>query len=96
MKDPREIIKRALVTEKGTKSKDEQNKYFFMVSGKANKLEIKKAIQELFKVKVTKVVTFNVLGKIKRLGRFEGRKSSWKKAVVTLAKGEKIELFEGV
>ena len=96
MRDPHQIIKRPLITEKGKKLKDSYNQYCFEVDKKANKIEIGKAIEELFGVHVVKVRTVTVPSKPKRLGRFEGRKPGWKKAIVTLAKGETIDLFEGV
>lgn len=91
MKDPRNIIKTALTTERSTNLRTEHNKYVFVVDGDANKIEIKKAVEELFKVKVLDVTTMTVHGKTKRLGRFEGKKSDWKKAVVRLHSGETIE-----
>jgi large subunit ribosomal protein L23 len=90
------IIKRILVTEKSTAARDKSNKYFFEVYRKANKVEIVKAIEKLFKVKVVDVRVMHVLGKKKRLGRIMGQKSSWKKAIVTLAAGNRIEIAEGV
>ena len=96
MKDPRRIIKVPLVSEKGTGMRMNENKYVFKVDKKANKLEIKRAIEEIFKVKVEDVSTMIMHGKPKRLGRFEGRRPDWKKAVVRLKKGETIELFETV
>jgi large subunit ribosomal protein L23 len=96
VKDPRRIIKVPLVSEKGTGMRMNENKYVFKVDKKANKLEIKRAIEELFKVKVEDVTTMIMHGKPKRLGRFEGRRPDWKKAVVRLKKGETIELFETV
>ncbi len=96
MKDPRRIIKVPLVSEKGTGMRMNENKYVFKVDKKANKLEVKRAIEELFKVKVEDVTTMIMPGKPKRLGRFEGRRPDWKKAVVRLKKGETIELFETV
>ena len=96
MKDPRRIIEAPLVSEKGTNMRTAENKYVFKVDKKANKLEIKRAIEELFKVKVEDVTTMIMHGKPKRLGRFEGRRPDWKKAVVRLKKGETIELFETV
>jgi len=95
VKDSRSIIKSPLVTERGTQLRESQNKYLFKVDKDANKLEIKQAIQDLFKVRVTKVTTQIVPGKMKRLGRFEGRRPDWKKAIVTLAEGDRIELYEG-
>jgi large subunit ribosomal protein L23 len=96
MKDKEAIIKRALLTERGSIYKTEQNKYIFEVAKEANKLEIKKAIESFFGVKVLDVTTMMTHGKIKRLGRFEGRRPDWKKAIVTLKEGDKIELVEGV
>ena len=89
------IIRRALITEKSTIAKEE-NKYIFEVNQKANKIEIAKAVEKLFKVKVLDVRIMNVLGKKKRVGRIMGEKRSWKKAVVTLASGSRIEIHEGV
>ena len=83
-----------MITEKATKSKDE-SKYLFKVRRRANKRQIKKAVEEIFRVKVESVNTQLVKGKVKRLGRFEGKRPDWKKAVVKLKEG-KIELFEGV
>jgi large subunit ribosomal protein L23 len=96
MRDPRKIITIPLVSEKSTNMRINENKYVFKVDRKANKLEIKRAIEELFKVKVEGVTTMTMHGKPKRLGRFEGRRSDWKKAVVRLKKGETLELFETV
>lgn len=89
------IIKRPLVTEKTT-SMMEENKYCFVVDPRANKFQIKQAVEAIFKVKVVAVNTSNVLGKIKRQGRFSGRRPSWKRAIVTLEPGNRIEFFEGV
>lgn len=96
MKAPQDIIIKPVITEK---SMDElQNgKYTFKVAKNANKIEIKKAVEALFGVEVAKVNTLNVNGKAKRVGRFEGRTSNWKKAVVTLTEDSKtIEFFEGM
>ncbi|MDW7739595.1 MAG: 50S ribosomal protein L23 [Bacillota bacterium] len=95
MKDVRDIIIRPLVSEKSSDLMEE-NKYTFVVSGKANKIEIKRALEEIFDVKVQAVNTANFKGKMKRLGRYPaGKQPSWKKAVITLAEGSKpIELFE--
>jgi large subunit ribosomal protein L23 len=92
--EARELVKRPLITERSTKLMEE-NKYCFLVDPKANKTQIKQAIEEIFKVKVKTVNTFNRLGKIKRMGRHEGRRPSWKRAVVTLEAGSRIEFFEG-
>ena len=95
MKDYRDIIIRPVVTEKSMDLLAD-NKYTFIVAGKANKTEIKNAIQNIFDVKVEKIYTMNVKGKPKRLGRFEGRTSDRKKAIVTLKPGQKIRLFDTV
>ena len=96
MKDPRSIVKQALITEKGTIMREQRNQYFFEVARDANKLEIKQAVQTIFGVKVAEVRTMQMLGKVKRQGRFSGRRSSWKKAIVTLQPDQKIELFEQI
>lgn len=93
--DPRDIIKKPIVTEKSTRLM-EMNKYCFVVDRRANKIQIKEAIEEIFKVKVLDVNTMQMLGKMKRMGRHEGRRPSWKKAIVTLEPGNRIEFFEGV
>lgn len=90
------IIKKLLLTEKTTLAREESNKYVFEVDRKANKVEIAKAVEKLFKVKVVDVHVMHVLGKKKRMGRIMGRKISWKKAVVTLTAGNSIEILEGV
>lgn len=89
------VIIRPLVTEKMTNLTDSQNQYGFVVDKRANKIEIKRAIEKKFEVRVRSVRTLNVLGKMKTLGRFTGRRSSWKKAVITLEQGHSIKLFEG-
>lgn len=91
-----QIIKKILVTEKSTAAREKSNKYFFEVDRKANKMEISKAVEKLFKVKVADVHVLHVLGKKKRLGRIIGKKSSWKKAIVTLVAGSRIEIAESV
>lgn len=93
--EARNLIKRPIITEKTTRLM-EQNKYCFMVDPRANKTQIKSAVEEIFKVKVRSVNTLNLLGKIKKMGRYEGRRPSWKRAIVTLEKGSRIEFFEGV
>jgi large subunit ribosomal protein L23 len=95
MKDYRDIIIKPVVTEKSMDLLAD-NKYTFIVDKKANKTEIKNAIENIFKVKVEKVYTINVKGKPKRLGRFEGKTPSRKKAIVALKPGQKIKLFEGM
>jgi large subunit ribosomal protein L23 len=89
------IIRRPLVTEKTTLLR-EGNQYLFEVDPRANKIEIEKAVEKLFKVKVVDVRTLNVLGKKKRVGRLQGKKSNWKKAIVTVAPGSTIEIFDKV
>lgn len=90
-----QVIKRPLVTEKTTLAK-EANKYHFEVDRRANKIEIGQAVEKLFKVKVVSVRTMNMAGKKKRVGRVMGRKRDWKKAIVTLAPGSSIEIFQKV
>ena len=96
MKDPRSIVELALMTEKGTRLRKDGNAYVFRVHPEANKIEIATAIEKIFTVKVTQVRTMNRLGKPKRLGRFLGNRSNWKKAVVTLKSGQAIEAFDQV
>jgi large subunit ribosomal protein L23 len=91
----REILVRPLMTEKSMRQKEELNTVTFRVRPDANKVEIRAAVESVFNVKVTSVRTASFEGKLKRMGRAEGRRSDWKKAVVTLAPGHKIELVEG-
>ncbi|WP_124726403.1 50S ribosomal protein L23 [Staphylospora marina] len=94
MKDPRDIIRRPVITEKSTELM-EQNKYVFEVDPRANKVEIKKAVEQIFNVKVASVNTMRVTGKVKRYGRYSGRRPERKKAIVTLKPDSKpIEMFE--
>jgi len=95
MKEGQRIIRRPLVTEKSTDQKDSSNQYAFEVDCKANKVEIQSAVELLFKVRVVRVRTSNVLGKVKRLGRKYGKRPDWKKAIVTLREGDRIDFFEG-
>ena len=90
-----EIIKRPLDTEKLDRMRDRENKFAFEIAMKANKTEDKQAIEQLFKVKVLDVKTAIVRGKFRRLGRSEGQRPNWKKAIVTLKEGDAIQLFEG-
>jgi large subunit ribosomal protein L23 len=94
-KSPWDIIRRPLITEKAADLIAE-DKYSFRVDSRANKTEIKKAVEEVFKVKVKKVRTISVPGKPKRMGRYVGRTSPWKKAIVTLERGQEIPFFEGM
>ncbi len=96
MNDPRSIVRRALITEKGTVLRETRNQYHFEVARGANKIEIKRAIEAIFSVKVGSVRTQQLRGKIKRQGRYSGRRSDWKKAIVTLQPDQKIELFEQI
>jgi large subunit ribosomal protein L23 len=89
------VIVRPLITEKGTLLA-EQNKYAFEVMKGANKLQIKEAVEKAFDVSVLTVNTMVMPGKKKRVGRSQGMTSEWKKAIVTLAEGDRIEFFEGV
>ncbi len=95
MKANRNIIIRPLITEKISDLQEKENKVAFVVNPDANKIEIKRAVEKRFNVKVEKVATANFLGKIKKMGRYEGRRPDFKKAVVTLKEGFKIEFFEG-
>jgi large subunit ribosomal protein L23 len=93
---PERILKRPVVTERTTAMKEAHNQVVFEVSSQATKPAIKTAIEKAFKVKVLEVNTMVVRGKLKRVGRYVGKRSSWKKAIATLKPGEKIEFFEGV
>ena len=92
--EARDILVRPLITERTTQLMAE-GKYVFVVAKAANKIEIAKVVAEVFKVKVAKVNTVNVTGKKKRMGRTEGKRPDYKKAIVKLAPGETIEFFEG-
>lgn len=95
MADLRRIIQRPLFTEKSTRQQEE-GKYVFAVDHRANKREIAEAVETLFDVKVTAVHTQNHMGKVRTMGRFSGRRPDWKKAIVTVAEGDMIELYEGI
>lgn len=90
------VIKKYLLTEKSTKAKDGENKYLFEVDRRANKIEIRRAVEELLKARVARVGVMNVEGKTRRFGKARGKTKPWKKAVVTLAPGNTIEIFKGV
>ena len=96
MKDLSKVITRPIVTERGTILREMHNQYFFQVNPDANKHEIRQAIEMYFGVKVENVRTMNRIGKTKRMGRFSGRRAAWKKAIVTLAEGDSIDLFDNV
>jgi large subunit ribosomal protein L23 len=95
MKSLYTVIKKPLFTEKGSHLKESENKILVEVSRDANKLEIKQAMEEIFKVKVEKVATVKLHGKWKKYGKFEGKKPDRKKALITLGKGEKLDFVEG-
>jgi large subunit ribosomal protein L23 len=90
------VIREPQITEKGTRQKTSHNQVSFKVDRRANKIEIRRAVETLFKVRVVQVRTINMKGKKRRVGRHTGVRPDWKKAVVTLAPGENIEFFEGV
>ena len=94
--DVRQIIQRPLITEKSTIEREFENIVTFQVDLRANKVQIKEAVESLFDVKVLDVRTSRVRGKPKRVGRYTGYKPSWKKARVKLREGDNIEFFEGV
>ncbi|HEX9205421.1 MAG TPA: 50S ribosomal protein L23 [Candidatus Deferrimicrobiaceae bacterium] len=91
-----DVIKKPLITEKATLLKGTANAVLFAVDTRANKKEVREAVEKMFKVKVVDVRTMTVAGKVKRRGRTLGLRPGWKKAVVTLKEGDKIEFFEGV
>jgi len=88
-----DLIIQPVITEKSTREKEEKNKFIFKVKKSANKIEIKKAVEEIFKVKVDKVHVLNVKGKTKRFGRSQGKRPDWKKAIVTLTEGETLDFM---
>jgi large subunit ribosomal protein L23 len=90
-----DIIKRPLVTEKSNIQKETANQLTFEVDRRANRIEIRRAIEQIFNVKVATVRTMQVTGKVKRRGRILGKRRDWKKAIVTLRPGERIDFFEG-
>ena len=94
--DPRSVIRKVLITEKGTVMRETLRQYFFEVARDANKIEIKRAVEAVFHVKVDSVQTMQLQGKVKRQGRTAGRRNDWKKAIVTLKPDQKIELFEQI
>jgi len=91
-----DIIKRPLITEKTSIQKEASNQLSFEVERKSNRVEIKRSIEKIFNVKVIGLQTMQVKGKKKRRGRIVGRRRDWKKAIVTLGPGERIDFFEGV
>lgn len=95
MIDVRNIILGPVITEKSNLHKESYNQITFEVDKRANKLQIKEAVEKMFNVRVESVRTVNCVGKKRRLGRFEGKKRDWKKAIVKLKEGDRIEFFEG-
>lgn len=93
MKTPEQILRRPLLTEKGTRMGETANKVLFEVERDANKVEIRKAVEKIYSVKVLSVATQQVRGKLKRVGRSIGKRPNWKKAIVTLAEGSSIDFF---
>jgi large subunit ribosomal protein L23 len=94
VKDARDIVIRPILTEKSLLKKENENKYYFDVSSDSNKIEIKKAVEELFKVHVLNVRILWRKGKVKKLGRFVGKRPNIKKACCEIKQGERIEAFE--
>jgi large subunit ribosomal protein L23 len=90
-----DVVKRPIDTEKLNRLRDRENKYGFEVALQASKTEVKQAVESLFKVKVVDVKTAIVRGKKRRIGRSEGMRPNWKKAIVTLKEGDAISIFEG-
>ncbi|HEY7716479.1 MAG TPA: 50S ribosomal protein L23 [Candidatus Binatia bacterium] len=95
MKGPHDIIKAPLISEKGTLLTESANQVLFKVRPDANKIEVKRAVETIFNVKVVQVRMARYLGKMRRIGRNMGRRSDWKKAYVTLKEGDKIDFFGG-
>ncbi len=93
---PHDIIRRPVITEKTGIQKEEKNQVTFEVDGSANRIEIRKAIETIFNVRVAGVKTMRVKGRKKRRGRIVGKRKDWKKAIVKLMPGERIEFFDGV
>ena len=93
MKLPEEIVIRPLLTEKGTQMGEDANKVLFRVAPRANKIEIRRAVEQIYSVKVDRVHTQVVRGKMKTVGRNVGKRPNWKKAIVTLAEGSTIDFF---
>jgi large subunit ribosomal protein L23 len=95
MKNQFGFISKPYITEKVLLMNEEQNKVVFKIDKTVNKIELKKAIESIFNVTVEAINTLNIRGKKKRLGKWEGRRADWKKAIVTLKEGDTIEYFEG-
>jgi len=96
MRDPRDVIRTPVVTERSNELQESMRTYTFLVAPESNKLEIRNAVQQLFNVRVESVRTANYQGKWRRVGRSLGRKPAYKKAVVRLAEGDTIDVYEGI
>ncbi|MBW1871329.1 MAG: 50S ribosomal protein L23 [Deltaproteobacteria bacterium] len=96
MKSPEDIVLRPIVTEKSNMLQERSNQVVFRVAKDANKIDIRKAVEKLFNVRVVAVKTFRTPSRLRRVGRNVGRRPSWKKAIVRLREGDKIEFFSGV
>jgi large subunit ribosomal protein L23 len=96
MRSARQVIIRPVVTERSTTLGDENDAFTFVVADDANKIEIKRAVEELFQVKVQSVNTMRYRGKMRRVGRSTGRRAGFKKAIVKLVEGERIDVYEGI
>ena len=92
--DPHDILIRPLLTEKITSLREAKNCVAFVVNMQATRIDVQRAVEQVLKVRVESVNVMNVKGKLKRQGRFVGRRSNWRKAIVTLKQGEKVELYE--
>jgi large subunit ribosomal protein L23 len=95
MMDPYSVIRKPMLTEKCHDLKEKYNQVAFQIDRRANKVQVKEAVEKIFKVKVKRVNVMNMVGKKKRLGRNMGKRSDWRKAVVTLMPGETIDIIEG-
>jgi large subunit ribosomal protein L23 len=94
--DPYDVLRRPIVTEKSSFQSENLNRYTFEVDVRANKLQVKEAVEKVFRVNVVAINVMRVRGKRRRLGRIQGRTKDWKKAVVTIRSGQTIQFFEGV
>ena len=94
IRNPYQVLGRALTTERSVRMREDHNRYAFQIAGDANKLDVKRAVEQAFKVHVIDVRVQNVRGKLKRMGRFAGRRPAWKKAIVKIKAGETLPLFE--
>ena len=94
--DVYQVLKRPLITEKGTRQKEQSNQMIFEVDRRANRVMVRNAVESIFRVKVLSVKLMNVKGKERRVGRNVGTRPDWKKAIVRLGPGENIEFFEGI